>query len=335
MTDIDRLIEDSLKGDKLSIARLISMVERGHEQALYVMEKIYPHSGNAYYIGVTGPPGAGKSTTVDRLVKIFCENGYSVGVVAVDPSSPFTGGALLGDRVRMTIKPKKKYDVFFRSMSAGKVMGGLARTTKEASRILDACGKQIVIIETVGVGQSELDIAQATDTVIVMIVPESGDSIQIMKAGLMEIADIFVINKADRPGVAGILQAIEGMLERNLEIQQMLEENRRKKPEWKHPIFLTSAAFNKGIDALYEGIWRHYHHLKEGSRLENRRKSQLKNELKHRIGIQFSEMLWGNVLKGNHLQQLIETVWNQKIDPQAAARQVVTEWLRDKSWKPS
>jgi LAO/AO transport system kinase len=333
MGDADKLIEETLNGEKLSIARLISMVERGDEQAPYIMEKIYPHSGNAYYIGVTGPPGAGKSTTVDRLVKMFCENGFSVGVVAVDPSSPFTGGSLLGDRIRMTIKPKKKWDVFFRSMSAGRVMGGLARTTKEASRILDASGKQIIIIETVGVGQSELDIAQATDTVMVIVVPESGDSIQIMKAGLMEIADIFVINKADRPGVENILQAVEGMLERSIEVQQMLDESKRKPMDWKHPIFLTSAAFNKGIAELYEGIWDHHRHLQEKLRLQNRRKLQLKNELRHRVQIEFSEALWGNVISGNNIEKIVEEVWQTKVDPQAAARKIVTDWIQKQSGK--
>ena len=206
---IDELVEKSLNGEKLSISRLISMVERKDEYAPYIMEKIFPHSGKAYYLGVTGPPGAGKSTTVDRLITMLCKNNYSVGVIAVDPSSPFSGGSLLGDRVRMHVK-HDKMDVFIRSMSSGRVMGGLARTSKEAARILDACGKQVIIIETVGVGQSELDIAEATDTVLVILTPESGDSIQTMKAGLMEIADIFVVNKADRPGAEDISHVDQG-----------------------------------------------------------------------------------------------------------------------------
>ena len=249
MQDIDKLVEEGLKGKKLSVSRMISMVERGHENAPYVMEKIFPHSGKAYYIGVTGPPGAGKSTTVDRLIAMLCKKNFSIGVIAVDPTSPFSGGALLGDRVRMNVK-HDKWDVFIRSMSSGRVMGGLARTTKEASRILDACGKQIIIIETVGVGQSELDIAEATDTVLVIITPESGDSIQIMKAGLMEIADIFVVNKADRPGAEDISIAIQGMLKRSL-----------RKRGWMPPIYLTSASVNEGMTELYDGIWEHYRYL--------------------------------------------------------------------------
>lgn len=313
---VSELIEKSLKGDKISIARLISMVERRDEYAPYIMEKIAPHTGRAYYIGVTGPPGAGKSTTVDRLINMFCKNNLSVGVIAVDPSSPFSGGSLLGDRIRMNVK-HDKMDVFIRSMSSGRVMGGLARTSKEAARILDACGKQIIIIETVGVGQSELDIAEATDTVIVVLTPESGDSIQIMKAGLMEIADIFVVNKADRPGAEDISTSIRGMLKRSM-----------RKRDWDPLIFLTSASVSRGIEALYAGIWSHYDHLDENSRLEERRKRQLKQELHTRIENEFAKILWDMVRK-NDIEQIFIDTWLRRADPQNTAQQFVMSSLKE------
>jgi LAO/AO transport system kinase len=317
MVEIDRLISESLKGDKRAVARLISIVERGLELTPYILEKIYPHSGSAYYIGVTGPPGSGKSTTVDKLVKLFCNNHYSVGVIAVDPCSPFSGGALLGDRIRMN-KRQKEWDVFFRSMSAGRVMGGLARTTKESSRILDASGKQIIVIETVGVGQSELDIAQATDTVIVILTPESGDNVQLMKAGLMEIADLIVVNKADRPGAENISLSIEAMLDRQ-----------RGKMEWRPPVILTSASLDRGIDDLYEGIWRHFRYLKQDDKLKNRRKTQLKDELKKRIESEILNVLWQKIHGNAVINDLMDDIWEQRIDPQTAASKVVRNWLRD------
>lgn len=317
MQSIDQLIEGSLKGEKLSTARLISMVERKNEHAPYILEKIFPHSGEAYYIGVTGPPGSGKSTTVDRLIAQLCKNDYSIGVIAVDPSSPFTGGALLGDRIRMHVK-HDKMDVFIRSMSSDRVMGGLSRTTKEASRILDASGKQIVIIETVGVGQSELDIAEATDTVIVILTPESGDSIQIMKAGLMEIADIFVVNKADRPGAEDISLSIKGMLDRSL-----------RKRDWTPPIFLTTASLNKGIDELYEGIWSHSRYLQQNSELEKRRRAQLKLELRSRIESEFSHILWQDIIVKKNVENLVQEIWARKIDPQNAARRIIEELIEE------
>lgn len=317
MQSVDQLIEGSLKGEKLSTSRLISMVERGDKHASYILEKIFPHSGEAYYIGVTGPPGAGKSTTVDRLIARLCKNNYSVGVIAVDPSSPFTGGALLGDRVRMHVK-HDKMDVFIRSMSSDKVMGGLSRTTKEASRILDASGRRIVIVETVGVGQSELDIAEATDTVIVILTPESGDSIQIMKAGLMEIADIFVVNKADRSGAEDISLSIQGMLDRSL-----------RKRDWTPPIFLTTASLNRGMDELYEGIWTHSRYLKQDSMLEKRRKAQLKLELQKRIESEFSHILWQDIIEKSSVDNLVREVWARNIDPQNAARRIIGDLIEE------
>ncbi|MFQ5485460.1 MAG: methylmalonyl Co-A mutase-associated GTPase MeaB [Desulfobacterales bacterium] len=317
MQSVDQLIEGSLKGEKLSTSRLISMVERGDKHASYILEKIFPHSGEAYYIGVTGPPGAGKSTTVDRLIARLCKNNYSVGVIAVDPSSPFTGGALLGDRVRMHVK-HDKMDVFIRSMSSDKVMGGLSRTTKEASRILDASGRRIVIVETVGVGQSELDIAEATDTVIVILTPESGDSIQIMKAGLMEIADIFVVNKADRSGAEDISLSIQGMLDRSL-----------RKRDWTPPIFLTTASLNRGMDELYEGIWTHSRYLQQDSMLEKRRKAQLKLELQKRIESEFSHILWQDNIEKSSVDNLVREVWARNIDPQNAARRIIGDLIEE------
>lgn len=317
MKNIDDLVAACREGDKLATSRLISMVERGDDHAPDVMERVFPHSGRAYYIGVTGPPGAGKSTTVDRLITMFCKNGHSVGVIAVDPTSPFSGGALLGDRVRMNVK-QDKWDVFIRSMSSGRVMGGLARTTKEASRILDASGKQIIIIETVGVGQSELDIAEATDTVLVVITPESGDSIQIMKAGLMEIADVFVVNKADRPGAEDIAIATENMLKRSL-----------RKREWMPPIFLTSASLNEGIAQLYDGIWDHNRFLHNESRLQTRRKSQLKQELRQRMEEELSQLIWQDVVEKKDIDQLVHHIWAREVDPQQAARKIVWELIED------
>jgi len=318
MEEIDKLIEESLQGEKLSTARLISIVERADSRTPYILEKMYPHSGNAYYIGVTGPPGAGKSTTVDKLIKLFCKNNFSVGVIAVDPSSPFSGGALLGDRIRMNIKDKA-YDYFFRSMSAGKIMGGLSRTTKETSRILDASGRQIIIIETVGVGQSELDIAKATDTVLVILTPESGDSVQIMKAGLLEIADIFVVNKSDRPGADNISHSINNMLDR-----------RQHRSSWRPSLFLTAASLNKGMAELYDGIWEHHRHLQGDGNLERRRKAQIKEELQHRIEIEFSTLLWQDIADDDSIRKLVDDIWQHRLEPQNAARQMVTSWLAQK-----
>lgn len=319
MEHIDGTISAALKGEKISTARLISLVERGDKQAPYILEKIYPHTGNAFYIGITGAPGAGKSTMVDKLVKSFCKNNYSVGVIAVDPSSPFSGGALLGDRIRVNIK-RKEYDYFFRSMSAGKIMGGLSRTTREAARILDASGRQIIIIETVGVGQSELDIAKAADTVVVMMTPESGDTIQIMKAGLIEIADIFVVNKCDRRGAESIAHGLSAMLDR---IEKTLE--------WRAPIFMTAASLNQGIDDFYAGLWDHYNYLKSENKLENRRRGQLEEELKRRVEIEFAQLLWREIDNDNHLDEILQNVWKNRIDPQNAARKIVETWLHKKS----
>ncbi len=322
MDSLDTIIEAALKGDKLSTARLISKVERGDAQAPEILSQIHPRSGNAYFIGITGPPGAGKSTLVDRLVNLFCRNDFSVGIIAVDPSSPYSGGSLLGDRVRVNMEHAQG-DVFFRSMSAGRTMGGLAGATRDAARILDACGKQIIMIETVGVGQSELDIAQATDTVVVVLVPEAGDTIQILKAGLMEIADIYVVNKADRPGADTLAQTIDTVLDRA-----------PRPRERRAPVFTTAASLNQGVEPLYAGIWDHHRYLQEGSRLVHRRRSQLRIELDKCMQETISQMIRQQMSNRDKMDALVDAVLQKRLDIRGAARKVVNDWiqgLREKS----
>jgi LAO/AO transport system kinase len=316
MDDIGRLIRSSMKGEKLATARLISMVERGDRASADIMEAVTPHTGNAFRIGVTGPPGAGKSTIVNRLVGLFCQNRYSVGVIAVDPSSPFSGGALLGDRIRMTFDGTR-HDVFFRSMSSGRVTGGLARTTGETARILDASGRQIIMIETVGVGQSELDISQMTDTVVVVLVPESGDTVQIMKAGLMEIGDIFAVNKSDRDGAEQLSESIRDMLRQSGE-----------KHIWIPPVFQTTASLNLGMEELYRGLWAHHRYLNQNSRLSLRRKNQLKNELRRCLKEVFPEVLWTRFAEENDLNLMLHDLIEKKSDIRSFAETAVKQWLK-------
>jgi LAO/AO transport system kinase len=239
-----------------------------------------------------------------------------VGIIAVDPSSPHTGGALLGDRIRVNMEHAQR-NVFFRSMSAGRTMGGIARATRDAARILDACGKRIIMIETVGVGQSELDIAQATDTVVVVLVPEAGDTVQVLKAGLMEIADIYVVNKADRPGAEAICRSVEAMLDRMLSAAQ-----------WRAPVVATSASLNQGMEALYGYIWDHHRYLQEASRLAYRRKSQLKVELLKCLEEAVTAMIKDRILSEREMDELVETVWQRRSDVREAARMVVDRWIQ-------
>jgi len=311
MKDCDIIIKAALSGDKLSISRLISLIERDSECASQILEQIYPLSGNAFYLGITGPPGAGKSTLVNKLVESFCQHNLSVAVIAVDPSSPFTGGALLGDRVRLNHK-KKDGDCFFRSMSAGRVVGGLAQRTKEASWVFDACGWDVVIIETVGVGQSEVDIMMAADTILVAITPESGDGIQVMKAGVLEIADIFVVNKADRPGA----EEIELTLEKMLDGKQHLSSA----TAWRPPIVRTSANKGEGIKDLYKGIVEHKNYLNDSGTLQRRRELQYKAELIRGIHQEVEAVLKNNDIDDTFFHDVSTLMKSKNILPHSAAR---------------
>ena len=278
---LDNLAEKILKSEKTAVARGISLVENESKQAGELLKKLYKNTGNAYLIGITGPPGAGKSTITNALSKVLRVKGYKIGIIAVDPTSPFTGGALLGDRIRMQ-ETGTDDDVFIRSMATRGSLGGLSKKAKEACEILDASGKDFIIIETVGVGQSELDIAQTADTTIVVLVPESGDAVQTMKAGLMEIGDIFVINKSDREGSEALGVALRTMLH-----LKMTRESDRE-----IPVLKTVASRNKGIDELYDFIMLHKKYLEEKGKLQLKRKENLIKQINELVNNKLENKFW-------------------------------------------
>lgn len=272
-------IDDIYNGDVKAVARAISVVENGSSGANELIEKIYPNTGTAHRIGITGPPGAGKSTLVDKLTHLYTESGKSIGIVAIDPTSPFSGGALLGDRLRLQEFSLNK-DVFFRSMASRGSSGGISRKTGEVVDILDSSGKDIVMIETVGVGQSELEVAGTADTTIVVLVPESGDDIQAMKAGLMEIADIFVLNKSDREGADLMIANISESLQL------------RNEMNWTPKIVKTCAISNEGIGELMEAIEEHSEWLSSEQLIGSKRNIRLINRVKEIILEELNEQFW-------------------------------------------
>lgn len=311
--DFDKLTKNIFAADKLSIARAISIIENDSAGYYKLLKNIYKKTGKAYLIGITGPPGAGKSTITNCLTKLLREKNFTVGIIAVDPTSPFTGGALLGDRIRMQ-EIGMDEGVFIRSMATRGNMGGLSKKAGEACDILDASGKEFIIIETVGVGQSELDIAQTADTTIVTLVPESGDSVQTMKAGLMEIGDIFVINKSDRDGADAL----------NLALKTMLHLKPKRDDDWIIPIFKTIGTKNKGIDALYTGIMSHKEHLKNKNLLFRKRKEHLTKKLTELVSGELQKKFWTKK-KQTEMEKNLDDIVERKIDPYDFAEQLIKQ----------
>jgi LAO/AO transport system kinase len=298
-------------GDPRAIARAISLIENESPAAAALLAEIYPATGRAYLIGVTGPPGAGKSTLVDRMTTGFRAAGKTVGILAVDPTSPYTGGAILGDRVRMQGHAEDA-GVFIRSMATRGHLGGLARTTAEAALVLDAAGKDVVIIETVGVGQDEVDIVRTADVAIVTIVPGTGDDVQALKAGIMEIADIFVVNKADREGADRTAASIEAMLS--------LEE--WPSGEWRPPVLRAVATTGAGLPELAETIERF--RTATGETLGARRRARVEWRLREILERRFMRHLEQDVLEPGEFGRLLDTIAKREIDPYGAAASVFT-----------
>ena len=302
------MVERALKGERVAIARLISLVEDGGADLGSVMEAIYPHTGRAYSVGITGAPGAGKSTLTEQLVARARREDHDVGVLAIDPSSPFSGGALLGDRVRMQSHATDP-NVFIRSMATRGHLGGIALATPEAMRVLEAAGKDIVVIETVGVGQAEVEVTDACDTTLVVVNPGWGDAVQAAKAGLMEIADVFVVNKADRQGARDAVR----------ELSQMLELS---ETEWKPEIVQTIATKGEGIDELWAAIGKHRAYQEEKGLLEARRRRRIEREIREIVGERFRARVENECT--DLLRELTDQVIVRKLDPYAAADRLIT-----------
>jgi LAO/AO transport system kinase len=304
-----------LRGDRRAIAKAITLIENNAPQAQPIISRIYAHTGRAQLIGVTGPGGAGKSTLVEKLVRELRRRGKTTGIIGVDPTSPFSGGAFLGDRIRMQDLSTDE-GVFIRSMATRNNPGGLARATKNAVRILDAAGKDVVIVETVGAGQSEVDIIKIAQTVVVVLAPGLGDEIQAIKAGMMEIGDIFVVNKADRQNANKAVTDIQGMLE-------LTEE----KGAWRPPIVKTVAITGDGIQLLLEKIDAHRDYLAKGE-ASVRQKRVAEMELVEAIRQMTTEHVIRALRKSGKLDSLIAAIMAKEIDPITAAEKALVEQIR-------
>ncbi|MBK8550291.1 MAG: methylmalonyl Co-A mutase-associated GTPase MeaB [Ignavibacteria bacterium] len=304
------IITKIISSDKRAIAKALTLVENDDEGSEKLLKELYKHTGRTSKIGITGPPGAGKSTLTNCLVKLMSDKGYKIGVIAVDPTSPFTGGALLGDRIRMQ-EVGLLENVFIRSMATRGSLGGLSKNIVEACEVLDASGKDFIIIETVGVGQSELDIAQTTDTTIVVLVPESGDSVQAMKAGLMEIADIFVLNKSDRQGADGVVSTIKNII----------HLKPPSKDGWIIDVLKTVGSQNEGIEELFNEIIKHKDHLEKSSYLTIKRKEHLSKKIKELVNNKLEINFWDDT-KIRNLNERLEDIALKNKDPYSYVEEI-------------
>jgi LAO/AO transport system kinase len=311
------LAEKILRGDIRAASRLMRDIDDRMPNAMEELKKIYPKTGNAYIIGITGPPGSGKSTLVDKIVEILRKEGKTVGIVAVDPTSPFTGGAILGDRIRMQ-RHSVDEGVFIRSLATRGSLGGLSRSTNDVIKVMDAMGKDIILVETVGVGQDEVDIVNTAHTSVVVLVPGLGDDIQAIKAGILEIGDIFAINKCEREGA--------DRLER--ELRATLEMGPKREDGWTPPIFKTEALLGKGIFEFVYGVYRHKEKLMASEHLEKKNAERTKLEFLSVLSSELMDSVMAGLKKDKRLDKIIDDLIKKKVNPYSVVEKILDEKLK-------
>ncbi len=312
MSELKSIVDGVLAGRTRPLAQAISLVESHDARAVRVLADVYPATGRARIIGITGSPGAGKSTLVASMAKHYRAQGKRVGIIAVDPTSPFTGGAILGDRIRMTELYTDR-GVFIRSMATRGFLGGLAKATNDVVDILDAAGFDIVLVETVGVGQDEVEVVRTVQTNLVVLVPGMGDDIQAIKAGIMEIGDVFVVNKADRPGADKTVTEVTMMM-------SLVEEH----GDWIPPIVKTIASKNQGISDLDDAIAKHFAYLSESGELDRRNRDRVRIRIETQLKERFMERLIGGTVSRDAYEQLLEDVLRKQTNPHDAAENVLS-----------
>ncbi len=306
-----KLVEQTLSGNRRAIARLITIIENNEPQAREALAALYPHTGQAHIVGVTGAPGTGKSTLVNELAKVYRRRGRTVGIIAVDPTSPFSGGALLGDRIRMRDLFGDP-DIFIRSMATRGSLGGLARATADVIKVLDAAGYQMIFVETVGAGQSEVEIAKAAHTTIVVEAPGLGDDIQAIKAGITEIADIFVVNKADREGADSTALALEMVLDLNHRAHLSAQDT-----GWRPPICKTIALRGEGIEAVVEAIEAHRTYLLRSGERKQRERERIETELREMISQEMTRRFFQR-MDEEVIEKFVDRIASRELDPYSA-----------------
>lgn len=323
--DTEALLAGIRNGEQRSLARAITAIENQAPGYRELVGELHADAGDAHVLGITGSPGAGKSTLVEQLIRAYRDRGESVGVIAIDPSSPYSGGAVLGDRVRMS-GTMTDSEVFVRSMSARGTLGGLSPATTDAIRAISAAGFDHVLVETVGAGQNEIDVVRAADTVAVVVTPSGGDIVQTLKAGILEIADLFLVNKADRDGADQTVNELQEMLHLEADSGRAIGTGEESIEEWMPPVLKTTATQGDGIEAVIEAIDDHSTHLHESGQYEQRKREQYAEEIRRLLRSDINDMIEARIAQRGGIESLAAAVVRRETDPYSVADELLSSF---------